>query len=330
MMLLRFSGYIRRQITRHRMRTLLTATGVGIAMFMFTAVQSMHAGVTEATTASAEETTLVVYRRDRYCPATSQLPQIYESRIERLDGVTRVIPMKVVVSNCRTSLDTVTFRGVPKERFIAHRGEALHVVDGSLDDWIRRGDASIIGETLAKRRGLRAGMTFDAAGIMTTVAAVMRSDLPQDQNVAYTGLEFVQLAGRDQLGVVTQFNVQVSDPALLDSVSEGIDAMFRAAQDPTATFTEKAFVGRIVDDIVELVGFARWLGFGCLLAVLALVGNAIVLSVQSRIAEHAILQTLGCSPRLLAGLIIAEGAMVAGIGGSLGIAAAALGTHLGG
>ena len=55
---------------------------------------------------------------------------------------------------------------------------------------------------------------------------------------------------------------------------------------------------------------------------LTLVGNAIVLGVQSRISEHAVLQTLGYSGRLVAGLIVAEGVVIALIGGLIGAAAA--------
>lgn len=319
---LRCIPYVLKQVVRHRVRSLLTIAGIGIAMFLFTAVQAMNQGVTEATTASANDTTLVVYRKDRYCPATSQLPQDYQRRIESVEGVVSVTPMKIVVSNCRTSLDVITFRGVPKDDFITDRRTDLELIDGSLEDWRSRTDAALLGETLASRRGLRPGMTFDAAGITAYVAGVMRSDDPQEQNVAYTALEFVQLAGRDQLGIVTQFNVKVQDASMFDRVSEGIDEVFATAQEPTATFSEKAFIGRIADDIIELVGFARWLGLGCLAAVLALVANSIILGVQSRIAEHAVLQTLGFSGRLVAALIVAEGVLLATFGGALGAAMA--------
>jgi len=325
----RFVPLVLKQVWRHRVRTILTASGIAIAMFLFTAVQAMQKGVTEATTASAKETTLVVYRKDRYCPATSELPQDYQRRIESIDGVVSAVPMKVVVSNCRTSLDVVTFRGVPKDDFLGQRKGKLELVSGSIEDWKRRTDAALLGETLANRRGLRPGMTFDAAGITAYVAGVFRSDNLQDQNVAYTALEFVQLAGRDKLGIVTQFNVKVSDPSLLDPVAEEIDELFRTAQEPTTTSSEKAFVAGIADDIIELVGFARWLGIGCLIAVLALIGNAIVLSVQSRIAEHAVLQTLGYTGRLVAALIVAEGVVIALIGGGVGAAAAAGVAHFG-
>jgi putative ABC transport system permease protein len=253
---------------------------------------------------------------------TSELPQDYQSRIEQIRGVESAIPIMVVVSNCRTSLDVVTFRGVPKNDFVDDRGSRIEVVAGSLEDWLRRTDASLLGETLAHRRRLEPGMTFDAAGITTYVAGILRSDDPQDQNTAYTSLEFVQLAGRDRLGIVTQFNVKVNDPSMLEPVAGEIDDLFRSAQDPTSTRSEKAFVGLLADDIIELVNFARWLGLGCLAAVLALVANAIVLSVQSRIAEHAILQTLGCTRAGLAALIIAEGVILALVGGLCGALAA--------
>ena len=319
---IKFVPYIAKQAWRHRVRSGLTLMGIAIAMFLFTAVQAMRTGVEAATTATANDTTLVVYRKDRFCPVTSQLPQDYQRRIESIPGVVSAVPMKVVVSNCRTSLDVVTFRGVPKDDFIASRGDKFTVIDGSLDDWKRRTDAALLGETLATRRGLKAGQTFDAAGITAYVAGIIRSKDPQDHNVAYTALEFVQLAGRDQLGIVTQFNVKVEDASMLDGVAEAIDDEFSRAQDPTQTFGEKAFVARIADDIVELVGFANWLGIGALIAVLALVGNAIILSVQSRIAEHAVLQTLGFNGRSVAMLIVAEGVLLSLIGGVLGAAVA--------
>ena len=317
----RFVPLVLKQVWRHRVRTILTVSGIAIAMFLFTSVQAMHKGVEAATSSRAGETKLIVYRKDRFCPATSVLPQDYLSRIERVDGVVSAVPMKIQVSNCRTSLDVVTFRGVPQHEFLREAGDRIEIVEGSIGEWKRRMDAALVGETLAGRRGLEPGMTFDAAGITAYVAGVIRSEDPQERNVAYTSLQFVQLAGRDQLGIVTQFDVKVADPSLLEPVAEEIDALFKSAQEPTSTFTEQAFVGRVAEDIVELVGFARWLGLGCLAAVLALVGNAIVLSVQSRVSEHAVLQTLGFRGVHIAGLIVGEGVVIALVGGGIGAAA---------
>lgn len=319
---------ILKQATRNRVRSLLTISGIAIAMFLFTSIQAMQTGVNEATTASADDTKLVVYRKDRFCPATSQLPQDYQSRIERIEGVTSALPIKVVVTNCGTSLDVVTFRGVPKESFLEDREGKLEVLSGSTEEWMSRSDATLVGETLAKRRGLQVGKTFDAAGIRAYVAGIIRSEELQDGNTAFASLDFIQLAGRNQLGIVTQFDVTVSDSSQLEPVAEAIDEMFRTAQEPTMTATENTFIAQIASDMIELVGFARWLGIGCLIAVMALIGNAIVLSVQSRIAEHAILQTLGFRNWQIALLIVGEGALIATIGAVVGGAAAIAATKL--
>src|SRR5688572_25129460 len=117
MLRLKFIPYVVRQVVRHRTRSLLTVAGVATAMFLFCAVQAMHAGVRAATQTTAADTVLVVYRQNRYCPATSRMPEHYLQRLERIPGVAWAIPIKIEVTNCGASLDVITFRGVPPEHF---------------------------------------------------------------------------------------------------------------------------------------------------------------------------------------------------------------------
>ncbi len=322
MISLRYWPFVLKQVWRHRVRTLLTVAGVATAMYLFVAIQAMQRGVAEATEASAADTTLVVYREDRFCPFTSRLPEYYLPQIERIDGVTSAVPVRVVVNNCRASLDVVTFRGVPDERFADTIGRDANITSGTLEGWQRRSDAALLGETLAARRGLKVGDQFDAAGITAYVAGIITSDQPQDQNVAYVHLDYLQQQTDKKLGTVTQFNVKVDDPAKLEQVAAEIDALFDAAEQPTTTRSEKAFVAQVAGDMIELIGFTRYLGWGCLIAVLALVGNAIVLSVQDRIKEHAILQTLGYSGALIGRLIVTEAVVLGVLGGLVGAAGA--------
>jgi putative ABC transport system permease protein len=330
MLKLRFIPLVWKQVSRHRTRTILTVGGVATAMFLFAAVQAMQAGVKEATETTARDTTLVVYRQNRFCPATSRLPEYYGDRIAKVSGVVSVVPMKIVVNNCRTSLDVVTFRGVPEDAFVEHHVKDFELLSGSIDEWRNRTDAALLGETLAKRRGLSVGDRFDAAGVTVYVAGIARSEEPQDQNVGYVHLSFLQRASGDRkLGVVTQFSVKVDDPKRLDEIAAAIDAEFARDPEPTSTSAEKAFVARAAADVVNLVRFTQYLGWGCLAAVLALVANAIVLSVQDRIKEHAVLQTLGYTGTLIAKLIVAEGLLLGVIGGTLGALAAVAVTMLG-
>jgi len=286
----------------------------------------MRAGVERETEVTSEDTLLVVYRENRYCPFTSRLPQYYGDRIEAIPGVLSAVPVRITVSNCRASLDVVTLRGVPEEAFVEHFVPELEIIAGSVAEWRRRSDAALVGESLALRRRVSVGDRLDAAGITVSVAGIIRSKEPQDQNVAYTHLSFLQESLRrgGTGGEVTQFNVRVGSAAELEPVAEAIDAEFARDPEPTSTRAEKAFVAAAARDILEIVQFASWLGWGALAAVFALVANAIVLAVRDRVREHAILETVGFAPKHIAALILIEGTALGIAGGLLGAAAAFL------
>jgi putative ABC transport system permease protein len=314
-----FLPLVLKYVVRHRGRSVLTVAGVATAMFLFYSVEAMQQGVRDATQRKSDDVKLVVYRQDRYCPFTSNLPQDYASRIAKISGVKSVVPVKVAVSNCRAGLDVVTFRGIPPEVFDQGAFNHIRFLAGSLEDWKKRTDAALMGERIASRRGIKVGDRLEIAGITIYVAGIISSSEPQDRNVAYTHLDFIQRSASNQVGIVTQFDVTVSDSARLDSTAKAIDEEFRTAQEPTSTWSEKNFVARAVSDILEIVNFAKWLGWGCLAAVFALVFNAIVLSVQDRIKDHAIMQTLGYRHSLIAKLIIAESMILSLSGGLIGV-----------
>ena len=86
----RYLPLILKQAVRRPIRTLLTMAGVAMAMFLFAAVQSLQEGVALATARTARDTTLVVYQENRFCPASSRLPEVYRTRIEKMPGVVSV------------------------------------------------------------------------------------------------------------------------------------------------------------------------------------------------------------------------------------------------
>jgi len=310
-----------KQLTRHRMRTMLTVLGVAAGMFLFTAVETVQHSLGLATESTAADTTLVVYRENRFCPATSRLPEHYSDEIRTIPGVRKVIPIQIVVNNCGASLDVITFRGVPDGELRQYAPE-IAIIAGDASEWERRDDAALVGEQFARRRGLSPGDQFDAVGITVHVAGIIRSPFPQDNNVAYVKLPFLQQASRVGLGVVTQFNVRVHSSVDLEPVAKAIDARFRSDQSPTNTKPEKAFFAETAGQLIELIGFTRWLGLGAVVAVFALVANAIMLVVRSRVRENAVLRTLGYPARAIMFLVVSEGGMLGLAGGILGISLA--------
>lgn len=310
-----------KQLLRHRIRTLLTLSGIGAGIFLFALVESMQRAVTRVTGDQASEATLVVFRENRYCPSTSRLPEYYADDIRRINGVEEVIPIQITVNNCGASLDVITFRGVPPDLLTRYAPE-IKIIEGSLRAWQQTDDGALVGEFLAQRRGLKPGDSFSAAGVRVRISGILRSPNAQDNNVAYVHLPFLQQSSRSGLGEVTQFNVRVSDPALLDSVAGQIDAQFQSGASPTATQPESAFFARAARELIELTRFTRWVGLGAVVAVLGLVANAVLLVVRTRVRENAVLQTLGYPDRAIAWLVLLEGLLLGAVGGALGAAGA--------
>src|SRR5262245_8538120 len=98
---------MRKNLFRRPMRTLLTIGGVASAMLLLVLVESLSGGLDAALSGSEAARTLIVYRQNRYCPQTSNLPEWYAERIRKIPGVASVLPVKVYLSNCRASLDLV-------------------------------------------------------------------------------------------------------------------------------------------------------------------------------------------------------------------------------
>ena len=310
-----------KQVKRHRLRSLLTLAGVATGMFLFATVETMQSSLRRATETNTEDTVLVVYRENRYCPATSRLPEYYADQIARIPGVAEVMPIQVVVNNCGASLDVIAFRGVPPEN-LRNFAPEIEVVDGNFEDWARRSDAALLGINLAGRRDIRVGDQFDAAGVTVYVAALITSDGPQDNNIAYVHLPFLQQASRVGLGVVTQFNVRIQPSHRLDSVAQAIDLHFASDAQPTDTRPEKAFFASTARELVELVSFTRWMGLAAVMAVMGLVANTVLLAVRSRVTDHAIMMTLGFPDSAIGYLVMAEGLLLGLLGGAVGVAGA--------
>lgn len=315
---IRLLGLAAKQLLRHRVRTLLTLLGVASGMFLYTTISTVQRSLDRATRLQAGDSTLVVYRENRFCPSTSRLPDFYEGEIRAISGVRDVIPIKITVNHCGASLDVITFRGVPPEALVRYAPE-VQVIDGSYEAWKGLDDGALVGRKFAARWGLKPGDSFEAAGVRVTISGIIDSPHPQDNQVGYVHLPFLQQASRHGLGIVTQFNVRVDDPDRLEAVAAAIDTRFRHESEPTITRPERAFFAHTARELIDLIQFTAWIGLGAVVAVLGLLGNALLLVVRGRVKEHAILQTLGFPRSAIGFLVLAEGAQLGLVGGAAGI-----------
>jgi putative ABC transport system permease protein len=324
-----FLPYILKSLWRHRARSLLTVTGAAVAMFVFCFVGSVQQGLERLTADEQSQRTLIVFQENRFCPASSKLPIDYAGQIRKIPGVRDVMPVQVWTNNCRASLDIIVFNGAPAQQ-LQDRSQ-LVLSGGNWNSFANRRDGALVGRNVAQRRGLTVGSPFSVGEMSVQVAGIFSSPVPAEENLIYTNLDFLQLAaGGDAAGLVTQHEVTLTPTADPDTVAKAIDAALRAGPVATTTRSKGAFQVSTLADLVDLIGFAHWLGYACVGLVLSLVATTTVMAVQDRVKEHAILQTLGVRPARVFRLVVAESVLLCTVGGLLGTSLALVGLAFGG
>lgn len=315
----KFLPYILKTLWRHRARTLLTFSGAAVSLFVFCFVVSLQQGLDRLT--SQSDSTLIVFQANKFCPATSHLQQDYDRIINRLPGVRDVVPIQVFTNNCRASLDVVVFYGVPPQKLRAVRD--FELLAGSWSEFENNQDAGVVGQAVAGRRNLKPGDRFSIGEVTVTVAGIFTSENKAEENYIYTHLEFLQRTrGLNLVGTVTQHEVVLDAAADPAQIADKIDERFRGGPVQTDTRTKGTFQAASLADLVDLIGLTHYLGYACLglMAVLILTTN--FMSVQDRIQEHAVLQTIGFGGLQVFSLIMTESVLLSLAGGATGIVAA--------
>ena len=319
--MLNFVPYISKTLWRHRSRTLLTVSGSAVALFVFCFVGSVQEGMDDLQRRQADKGSLVVFQANKFCPATSHLPQDYDQQILKMEGVKDVFPIQVFTNNCRASLDVIVFYGVLPNKLRTVRD--FELIAGDWGEFEMNQDAAIVGQAVAGRRGIKVGETFSIGDLSVKVAGLYESDDPAEENYIYSHLEFLQRSkGMNSVGTVTQMEILLHEGVDQISKCEAIDQNFMGGPVETDTRPKGAFQAKSLGDLTQLIAMTHYLGYACVAMVLSLVATTTVMSVEDRIKEHAVLQTIGFSgPRIFC-LVISESVVLSVAGGILGVVVA--------
>ena len=310
--------YILKGLWGHRARTFLTVSGTAVALFVFCFVNAIQDGLHRLTENDDSKSTLIVFQENRFCPQSSRLPQDYTTWLSKRNEIDAIVPVKVFTNNCRASLDAIVFHGMPTDKLKSTRD--VQLLEGNWSDFGRLDDGALVGRDVAERRNVDVGEKFSIGGVSVTVAGIFRSAQPAENNLIYTHLEFLQRArGSNDIGTVTQIELHLSESAEPERVAALVDEHFRTGPVATTTRTKGMFQTDTLADLAELIGFIHWLGYACVGLVLALVATTTIMSVQDRIKEHGVLQTIGFRPQRIFQLVILESTLLSSIGGMIGM-----------
>jgi len=310
-------------LRRKKIRTVLTIGSFAVALFLFGLLFALRAGLRQGIDVAGADRLIVMGTS-----LMNMLPLPYLVRLQRIPGVKHVAhatwfggvyqdPKNFFV---QFAIDPALWRAVYPEYVVDEQEWADFVAD-------RQG--VVLGAQLAERYGWKVG---DRIPLMPppylgdtmwdfNVRAIYHGDQPgADEGQFWMQQKYIEENGPDYFrGIVGFYMVRLADPDDAARVAEAIDTEFGNSANETRTQTESAFAAGYVKQMgnIEFLVFA--IGSVVFFTLLLVTGNTMAIAVRERTGELAVLKAVGYSDRFVLGLVLAEAALIAAVGGALGL-----------
>jgi putative ABC transport system permease protein len=314
-----------RNTMRHKLRSLLTIIGIGVAVMAFallrTVVTAWYAGVE----ASAANRLITRHAVSFVFP----LPLSYRDRIAQVPGVDKVTYATwfsgVYIDKnqffARLAVDSETFFDVYPEFLIDKE---------QFDVFKRERNATIIGVDIANRYNLKLGDIMPIEGDVYPGRwefVVRGIYYPRDQTTDPSSMMFhykyvderVRQEAPDRSGDIGWYIVRIKNPDESASVSEAIDTLFQNSRAETKTETERAFQQSFLSAASAVITAMNIMSFVIIGIILLVLGNTMIMSARERTHEYAILKALGFSGPSLFFLITGESLILSVFGSAVGL-----------
>ncbi len=303
---------------RNRRRTALSAAGIGLAVFVVTAVTAVQAGF--GTLASeGSESVLNVYEKNVACVLGSRVFDTYLSGIRSISRVVSATGVLKGIYTYRRKENLVPVEGVEYEAFRSI-GD-IRVQDGSEAAFLAAGAWALVGRRLAERYNWRVGETVAMVeGLTVRVAGTFSSPNAGYEREMLVHKRYLESFKRDE-GKSTYLAVKVANVGAVASVSRAIDTTFANYPRPTKTQSEKATFEQQARDYDAIRLMLSAMVLATILASLFGAANSVSMSVRERTREVGILRSLGFRRTHVLALLLGESTLIAVFGGFVGVGA---------
>jgi ABC-type antimicrobial peptide transport system permease subunit len=301
-------GQSLRNLWRRRMRTLLSAAGIGIGVMTLVAIAGMTKGTLDELNMLAGSSgtgNISIMQRKVADLSLSALDERMASQIQAMPGVKAVSPflMGFVMT---ADLPLFIISGVdPNSAAMPH----YRLVEGSN---IVRPNEVLVGKTAAKNYKLAVGGTITLYGNRYRIAGIYETGLVYEDGGGVLALREAQrLLNRPRS--VSFIFVDVVDPAEAEAVCAAIESRF-----PDALVSLSSEFAQNTDAKAQIDAFAIAIGALAMLVGGIVVANTMMMSIYERTREIGTLRALGWPKRRILSQIVQESLWLCLLAGVLG------------
>ena len=323
---------IRRNLTKHLMRSVLTIASLVVATFLLCVLRSMVVAIESGVQGSKRDRLVVQSAVSLFV----QLPLSYRAKIADVPGVDKIIPFqwfgaywqepKNWFANFATDADLLL--GVFPE---------IEIVEGSVEDWRKDRRGCIVGDRLAQDYHWKVGDTIPLiSAIFPPPQGEVKSDVwdfniraiytPKgtaiDARTLYFQWDYFEKGVEPSYGEspgTGTFFLRTAPGADQNEVMRRIEAMYENGPQRVTCSTEAAFQMQFVTMMGNIPTLMMSIGTGVLVAIALACVNTMLMAFRDQAHDVGIMKALGFTDGGVARFMLSQSLFLCVFGGALGV-----------
>jgi putative ABC transport system permease protein len=321
---MKFLPLIWRQLARNKVRTLLTAGAIALAIALVCLLLTMPAGMNFMLKQLASNTRIVVHNE---AGLVYPLPYAYIQKIRSMPGVVAAASWTWFGGAFELEKGVAFPNFAIEPEAIGLVWEDYEIDPAHLEALRRTRDGAIVGRGTLNAHGWKIGdnVTLKSTAWPVDLSFRIVGEIPNERAPHFWFQreyldQALRASGRPGLDVLGTIWVRVDDPARVDPLLRQIDETFRNSEAQTASETEQSYFKNffsMLEGFVTVILIVTGLVAICIVFIAA---NTASMSVRERFGEIAVLKAVGFSRRLIFGTLLAEAVLLSTLGGVTGAA----------
>ena len=321
---MKFLRLLRKNLTRNLLRSFLTFSTISVSLFLVaTLMTALHELQNPPETPDSALRLIVRHRVSLF----NALPIAYRDKIRQIEGVQAVSGSMWFGGVYKDPSNFFAQFSVDTDQFFEIYPDIL-VPEDQIKAFKEDRTGALVGNQLITRFGWKVGDKIHLKGALfrfdpeLTIRAVYEEG-PDGGNTLYFHWEYFN-QGMNDASFTGTYTIRARTPQDIPIVSEAVDELFKNANPPTKTETEKAFILGFISMLGNLQFLVASVCTVVIFTIILVAANTMAMAIRERGREIAILKALGFSKRLVLSLLLSESVMLAmggALAGSLGAAA---------
>lgn len=320
---MKYFKYIFRNVTRNKLRSLLTVLSMCISLALLTVLFGYLAMQDAWTDEASQHNRIVVLNIQGF---SGMLPIAYVDRIRTMPDVKAAVPFMWFGGTYKEEkMSFAQFATDPS--FLFNVWDEYVIDPAQMATWQADRQSCVVDRRTADRRGWKIGERIPLKGTFYPVnldlVLVGTYDSPQATDSLFFHWTYLDecmkqksARGRGNSGTIF---IKCAGEGAIPTLIRKIDDQYANSDNPTRTQTEAAFAQMFAEMMGNLRFYISVIGCVVVFALSLAAANAMAMSVRERTTEVAVLKAIGFPNNRILAIILGESCIVCLVGGTLGL-----------